>query len=70
VERFSLVEDGQSGKRLHVEVTVHDPLVYSEPIVVHMVYKAAPDVELGEYICGQDLWDQHRDGNSSRIPWR
>jgi hypothetical protein len=70
VERFSLVEDGQSAKRLHVEVTVHDPLVYSEPVVVRMVYKAAPDVELGEYICGQDLWDQHRDGSSSRIPWR
>jgi hypothetical protein len=53
-----------------VEVTVHDPLVYSEPVVVQMVYKAAADVQLGEYICGQDLWDQHRDGSSSRIPWR
>jgi hypothetical protein len=55
---------------MRVEVTVHDPPVYREPIVVRMVYKAAPDVQLGEYICGQDLWDQHRDGSSSRIPWR
>lgn len=69
VERFS-VEKSQSGRTLHVEVKVIDPLVYKEPIVVRMVYKAAPEVELGEYICGQDLWDQHRDGSASRIPWR
>lgn len=69
VERFRLEEEAGS-RRLHVEVTVHDRLVYSEPIIVKMVYKSAPDVELGEYICGQDLWDQHRDGSSSRIPWR
>jgi hypothetical protein len=71
VERFRLVEDGPAGRQLRVEVTVHDPLVYREPVVVRMVYKAAPpDVAVGEYICGQDLWDQHRDGSSSRIPWR
>lgn len=71
VERFSLHEDGQSGKRMHVEVTVIDPLVYSEPIVVPMVYDPAPPgEEPGEYICGQDLWDQHMDGSTSRIPWR
>jgi hypothetical protein len=71
VERFSLSEDAQSGRQLRVEVTIHDPPVYSEPIVMRMVYKAAPPgVEVGEYICGQDLWDQHRDGSSSRIPWR
>jgi hypothetical protein len=70
VERFVLVEGGQAAKQLRVEVTVHDPLVYSEPIVIRMVYKSAPDVELGEYICGQDLWDQHMDGSTSKIPWR
>jgi hypothetical protein len=70
IERFSLEDRGPSGKILHVEVKVIDPLVYKEPIVVRMVYKSAPDVELGEYICGQDLWDQHTSGNPSRIPWR
>lgn len=71
VERFRLVDDTQSGRRMEVDVTVHDPPVYTEPVTVHMVYKAAPpDVEVGEYICGQDLWDQHRDGSASRIPWR
>lgn len=70
VERFSLVEDAQAGRQMRVEVTVHDPQVYRTPVVINMVYKAAPDVDLGEYICGQDLWDQHREGNPSRIPWR
>jgi hypothetical protein len=70
VERFSLDNRGKAGRVLHVEVRVIDPLVYKEPIVVRMLYKDAPAVELGEYICGQDLWDQHRDGSASRIPWR
>jgi hypothetical protein len=70
VERFRLVED-KSGRRMHVQVTVHDPVVYREPITVGMVYDAAPPgIELGEYICGQDLWDQHMSGSTSRIPWR
>lgn len=70
VERFRMVEDA-SGRRMHVEVAVHDPLVYTLPVVVQMVYKPAePGVLPGEYICGQDLWDQHRDGSPSRIPWR
>jgi hypothetical protein len=70
VERLSLQEGGQYGKQLIDEVTFHDPLVYSEPITVRMVYKWAKDVEVGEYICEQDIWDQHRDGSDSRIPWR
>ncbi len=70
VERFSLEDKGKAGRIMHVEVKVIDPLVYREPIVVRMIYNAAPDVQLGEYVCGQDLWDQHRDGSSSRIPWR
>jgi hypothetical protein len=69
VERFSLQEGG-NGRQLIDEVTVTDPLVYKEPITFRMVYRTLPGVEVGEYICEQDLWDQHRDGNASRIPWR
>jgi hypothetical protein len=71
VERFKLVPDGPSGRELQVQITISDPLVYREPITVRMVYNAAPPgVEVGEYICGQDLWDQHMDGSTSKIPWR
>lgn len=70
VERFYLQQGGPTGKQLIDEATFHDPLVYREPVTVRMVYKWAGDVEVGEYICEQDVWDQHRDGSASRIPWR
>jgi hypothetical protein len=70
VERLSLQEGGPTGKQLIDEVTVTDPAVYSQPFSFRMVYKSARGVEVGEYICEQDVWDQHRDGNASKIPWR
>jgi hypothetical protein len=70
VERLSLVEGGASGKQLINEVTIIDPLVYQQPVTIRMVYKWAAGVEVGEYVCNQDLWDAHRDGTSSKIPWR
>jgi hypothetical protein len=66
VERFSLVE-----KQLIDEITIRDPGVYREPISIRMVYKRAADgVTVDEYICNQDIWDQHLDGGGSKIPWR
>lgn len=70
VERLS-IEQGENGRRLVNEITIHDPPVYTEPVTIRMVFKEAPEgVEVGEYICPQDIWDQHLDGSSSRIPWR
>lgn len=68
-ERISLQGSGQD-RQLIDEVTITDPQVYTQPVKVRMVYRTVPGVEVGEYICQQDLWDQHRDGNASRIPWR
>lgn len=70
VERFSLVEGGEFGKQIVNEITVNDPQVYEQPITIRMVYKSARGVEVGEYICNEDIWDQHRDGSTSKIPWR
>lgn len=70
VERLSVIPDTQYQKKLIDELTVHDPLVYTQPIRVHLEYKWAPDIEVGEYLCQQDLWDQNRQGNPSNIPWR
>jgi hypothetical protein len=70
-ERFSLQEGAELGKQLVDEITIRDPLVYSQPITIRMVYKRARnDVTVGEYICNEDIWDQHLDGSTSRIPWR
>jgi hypothetical protein len=69
-ERFSFVEGGEHGKQLVDEITIRDPLVYTQPITIRMIYKPARGVEVGEYICNEDIWDQHRDGSTSKIPWR
>lgn len=66
VERLSLRDD----KQLVDEMTIHDPLVYTQPITIRMVYKPAKDVAVDEYLCNQDIWDQHLDGSASKIPWR
>jgi hypothetical protein len=69
-ERMS-IENGEAGKQLVNEITFDDPAVYEKPVVVRMVHKAArADVQVSEYICQQDVWDQHLDGSTSRIPWR
>jgi hypothetical protein len=70
VERISLEQGGEFGKQPVDEVTVNDPLVYEKPMVIRMVYKWARDVQVGEYICEEDLWNQHLDGSTSEIPWR
>lgn len=70
LERISLQPGGEYGKQLIDEVTIQDPLVYDKPIVIRMVYKWARDVQVGEYICEQDLWDQRLSGSTSKIPWR
>jgi hypothetical protein len=70
VERISLEQGGEFGKQLIDEVTVNDPLVYEKPVVIRMVYKWARDWQVGEYMCEQDLWDQHLEGNTTKLPWR
>ena len=70
LERISLQPGGEYGKQLIDEVTIQDPLVYDKPIVIRIVYKWAHDVQVSEYICEQDLWDQRPSGSTSKIPWR
>lgn len=71
LERISLERGGDGGKQLIDEVTVDDPLVYEKPIVLRMVYKSEPkDVQIGEYMCEQDLWEQHVTGGTTKLPWR
>lgn len=70
VERLSLMEGGELGKQLVDEMTIYDPLVYQQPVTVRMVYKPARGIAVDEYICNQDIWDQHLDGSASKIPWR
>lgn len=71
VERLSLQADPQGRPELRNRITIHDPAVLREPVTLNMVYRqAAAGVEVGEYLCQQDIWDQNVQGNPSSVPWR
>ncbi len=70
VERISLGTDAQGRRQLRDEITIHDAAVLATPVVIPMVYKWSPDIEVGEYLCQQDIWDQNIQGNPSSVPWR
>jgi hypothetical protein len=71
VERLSIGQDPQGRRELRNTITIHDPAVLREPVTLRMYYKqAAAGIEVGEYLCQQDIWDQNVQGNPSTIPWR
>ena len=51
-------------------MTIHDPVVLTAPVKMQMFYKWSPDIEVGEYLCQQDIWDQNVQGSPSSVPWR
>jgi hypothetical protein len=70
VERWSMGKDEQGQKQLRNQITIHDPVVLRQPVTVNMAYKWSPDIEVGEYLCQQDIWDQNLQGSPSTVPWR
>lgn len=70
VERLSMGLDPNGRKELRNEITIHDPFVLTAPMTMHMAYKWSPDIEVGEYLCQQDIWDQNLQGSPSKVPWR
>ncbi len=69
-ERFTLTKDDQGRKQLRNDMTIEDPIVLTEPVRLTMYYKWSPDIEVGEYLCQQDIWDQNVQGDPSSVPWR
>ena len=70
VERISLGVDEEGRKQLRNEITIHDAAVLTRPVTIRMAYKWSPDIEVGEYLCQQDIWDQNLQGSPSSVPWR
>jgi len=69
-ERLRLIEDKDGKTMLEDAVTVDDPSTYSEPFTVHNFFRQHAGVEIGEYFCSEDLWQQNLSGDASKIPWR
>jgi hypothetical protein len=70
VERISAGKDEDGRKQLRNEITIHDPAIFTRPVTLRMLYKWSPDIEVGEYLCQQDIWDLNLQGSPSNVPWR
>jgi hypothetical protein len=56
-ERIRAVDDGAA---LLNEVTIADPVMYTEPLVVRQYYRRAPpDARMLEYECTEGMWIDH-----------
>ena len=69
-ERLTIGKDAEGRKQLRNDITIEDPGVLAQPVTLHMLYKWSPDIEVGEYLCQQDIWDQNVQGSPSSVPWR
>ena len=57
IERWQRIDEGRS---LVNELTIHDPKMYSKPVVLHQYYKAAePDARMMEYECTEGRWVEY-----------
>ncbi len=69
-ERLRLIKDKDGNTMLEDEIAVDDPATYAEPFTVRNFFRQRPGVEIGEYFCSEDLWQQNLSGNTTKIPWR
>ncbi len=69
-ERVRLIQDKDGKPMLEDELAVDDPATYSESFKVRNYFRQRAGVEIGEYFCSEDLWQQNLSGNTSKIPWR
>jgi hypothetical protein len=69
-ERLRLIKDKDGKTMLEDEIAVDDPATYSAPFTVRNFFRQRAGVEIGEYFCSEDLWQQNLSGNATKIPWR
>lgn len=55
--RIETTDDGQ--RVLVDDITLTDPKIYTEPVVMRGVWLETPDSPIMEYICSQNIFDEH-----------
>jgi hypothetical protein len=59
IERIRAIDDGDA---LAVEVSISDPVMYTDPVVVRRYYTAAPaGTRMLEYECTEGMWIEHEE---------
>jgi len=68
VERYRLGSDAEGRKILTAEMTLADPVFYTEPVTATKVWVAAEsDVEMLTYECTEPEWDEYLEHLQSAI---
>ncbi len=71
VERWTRGTDAQLGDVLRVDITVHDPRVFTEPgrgwVTFH---RSPPGTRVGGYNCSEQLWDNYVDKRRAEVEGR
>lgn len=65
VERISLDTRDDGSRVLIDEMTFSDPQIYTEDIYVRGVWEESPDTPILEYVCTEELYEQHLERVSS-----
>ena len=52
-------EDGKDVKYLVDELTLHDPVLYTQPVHVKGRIAWSPDTPIMEYSCSETIWDDY-----------
>jgi hypothetical protein len=64
VERWNVIDSGDS---LVNELTITDPVMYAEPVVLRQYYtRAAPGTRMLEYECTEGMWLDHERARERR----
>jgi hypothetical protein len=64
LERIRAIDDGAA---LVNEVTITDPVMYTQPVTVRQYYKAAPEgARMLEYECTEGMWIEHEERRGIR----
>jgi hypothetical protein len=70
-ERMKMEErerDGKEHKFLIDDITLTDPKIYTQPVLIHAEAELRPDLQVLEYTCTDTLWDDYLQQRGLTLP--
>jgi hypothetical protein len=71
MERIRLEEretNGETAKYLVNDITLTDPKVYTQPILLHAEAVMRPDLFMLEYTCTNTIWEEYLEDRELTVP--
>ena len=60
--------DGQQRTFLIDDITLTDPKLYTEPVMIHSEAMLRPDLTILEYSCSVTLWEEYLEERGLELP--